>query len=1268
MMKSETMALLPLVFAMSAACAETLKVEFPVPGHPEYPQDVRARTFTLMQREKLAFTYSYRARQEGMDPETPADNSNFGMNMCVRYMDGSVKWFDPGRESAGGFRLSGEGVRPSPRKTIWQELSGEFDPPRAVSNVTLYCRIARPGKAWFDSLSVREHKRDVQRGPCTFKERKGYIQLANDFIRMVIDPAHGGAVVRLHTLADGKEHAGGGKGGLFADAFEGRSPDFTRVYEVVRRRDTPSSAEVTLRLTGPAGHPFLEIEKTFRLERDKRGVEVTRTYRNLPAAMSDVEITPTGEGRKERLTIPLGGSVTRSRVFFAPERDNPRNDARETSGRDFKLELSRELVTPHTPWLKPYAGGKTRALFILDIRQQREIVELAQRMDLDFRTVRIAQVWEYMAWGMIDRYSTYTFADMNRDLAAELADGSFDVVVIAGRLRERLDDANRRKIRAMLSAGTGLVAVENRGLIPAGYKETAEGAEYVKNGIPGELLPFGADRVRSFADGDSRAVLLEYRAFDGLTPFVYYNQKEPGFFYADYTLGMVAKSLLWAAKKDMPVPAGAKVEESSEDSGDGLMIRRRIYSGAKGRYGFSCEVRRGESSPEAKARFERRQRELEFPARAPEWPDFPFSVGECCHRNGIKRYLLPLRYSQLTSLGVNQIRFWAVDGPDHYRPYFKYNLGFDFPVGKGGQLALNRFQKEFSEPYAKTKDRRYLVRKPCLSDPEFLAEDAASVAATIDRLACLHPVSYDCGDENSLTRWSAAFDFCLGGHCLEGFRSWLKGQYGTLDGLNASWGTAFAGWGDVKPDLTEEARERAKRTGRRAYGAWADHRRYMELVYARYFAGVKKIVLEKSPAARFDMSGTQPPNGWTGMDMWLIGKIVDLPALYDVENLGEIIRSFHRPFAHPWFGYHLDGRRGRWRVWNDAFRFLDFGISFYHEGLMLMPDYTVPKQVAELAGALTDLRSGGARLLRSLKAEEEALIHYSQASVHAAQIENRYADFLGVRETWCRRLVASGVQFRFVSYAELEEGVLDRTEAKTVILPHSAALSAKEVAALLRFAGRGGRVVGDAQSGRMDEHCRELEENPLSGVVVGDAALPKENSDGVRVFRFRSRLGLAGRYYGFTRDVDAKGAEARRKVRLDKPGYVYDLRAKRALGLCGSFETALPPGEAAFFAVLPYEAGKLSVAGPAGAEAGGKAVFSLSLPVSSGKCGFHPVKVDVFDAGGRRVNALSGMTEVKSGAGEWTLEIPSGTPPGNLRIVFTDFITGCTSAVAVRAF
>ena len=1244
--------------------SEELHVVFPVPGHPDYPQDVRSRTFTLMQTEKRSFTYSYRARAEGMDPATPPGNSNFGMNMCVRYMDGSVKWFDPGRESGEGFRLSGEGVRPSPVKQGWQELSGKFVPPRAVSNVTMYCRIARPGKAWFDGLKIAEHEKRAESKACTFKERKGYIQLANDFIRLIVDPAHGGTVARLWVKTNGVEYAAPGRGGrFFGDAFEGQAGNTNRVYEVIRRRDTPSSAEVTLRLTGPAGHQFLQIEKTFKIFRERRGVEVTRRYRNLPAAMSDVEITVLGESGRERIAVPLGGSVARKRVFFGDE-DAPSGvgEQQEAAG-PHGFELSRELVTAHTPWLCPYALGPTRALFILDLRQQREIVELAQRMDLDFESVRIAYVWENMGWGMIERYSAYSFADMNRDLAEKLKDGKYDVIVMAGRLWERLDEANRSTVSSLLASGTGLVAVETPPPVFAEYRETKSADGYILRNLPAELLPFGADRVKTYTRGRSRAVLLEYKAFDGLTPFVYYNLSEPPFFYADYILGMVAKSLLWAGRRELDAPAGAKEERSVEDTGEGRQIERTIFTDAKGRrYDFACRVVRGTSTSEAADSLRRRRAELEFPSAPTPWPDFPFSIGECCHRNGIKRYLLPLRYAQLKKLGVNQIRFWAVDAPDHYRPYFKYNLGFDFPVGKGGQLEGSRFQREFSEPYAKTGDRKYLCRRPCLNDAGFLAEDLKKVRETVKRLSPLYPASYDCGDENSLTRWSAEFDFCFSGHCLAEFRRWLKECYMSLDELNAAWGTGFKSWQEVMPDTAKESRRRNAPLARKAYGAWADHRRFMELTYARYFMQVKSEVQKLAPGTRFDMSGTQPPNGWTGMDMWLIGKVVDLPALYDVENLGEIIRSFRRPFAHPWFGYRFDGARGRWRAWNDAFRFLDFGISFYHEGLMLMPDYTIPVQVAELGEALVDLRAGGARLLRSLEAEEEALVHYSQASVHAAQIENRYADFLGVRDVWCRRLVASGVQFRFVAYEEIEQGILDSTGAKAVILPHSAALSAKEVGALRRFAARGGRVIGDAHSARMDEHCRELAENPLADAVVTAFDFGPEIHDGIRVFKFRSRLGLPGAYYGFTRDVDGKGAEAARKIKLPRKGFVYDLRRKRALGLRAAFDVALKPSEAAFFAVLPYRVESMTARLEGMVSAGGTARISLSMQVSEGLSAFHPVKADVYDREGRLLEAASGMTEIIKGTGEWKFKVPAEVSEGG-RAVFTDFITGRTAGV-----
>jgi hypothetical protein len=254
------------------------------------------------------------------------------------------------------------------------------------------------------------------------------------------------------------------------------------------------------------------------------------------------------------------------------------------------------------------------------------------------------------------------------------------------------------------------------------------------------------------------------------------------------------------------------------------------------------------------------------------------------------------------------------------------------------------------------------------------------------------------------------------------------------------------------------------------------------------------------------------------------------------------------------------------------------------------------------------------------------------------------------------------VQFRFIAYAELESGVLDRTEAKTVILPHSAALSAEETDALRRFAARGGRVVGDAQAGRMDEHCHELRINPLAGILTDDPAFGPELNDGVRVFRFRSRLGLPGRYFGFTRDVDAKDASSRRTVTLECPAFVYDLRAKRALGCVKSFETELAPGAATFYAALPYEVKAFTVSAPA-ESSGTDAVFKLSLAVSTGKSGYHPVKVDVYDAAGKRLEAECGMTEITRGTGEWRLRPPQDAPHGPRRIVFTDFFTGRTCAV-----
>ena len=45
---------------------------------------------------------------------------------------------------------------------------------------------------------------------------------------------------------------------------------------------------------------------------------------------------------------------------------------------------SREVVTPHIAWANPYASGKLRVLFIGHRYRMREVIEFAQRLEMDY--------------------------------------------------------------------------------------------------------------------------------------------------------------------------------------------------------------------------------------------------------------------------------------------------------------------------------------------------------------------------------------------------------------------------------------------------------------------------------------------------------------------------------------------------------------------------------------------------------------------------------------------------------------------------------------------------------------------------------------------------------------------------------------------------------------------------------------------------------------------------------------------------------------------
>lgn len=100
------------------------------------------------------------------------------------------------------------------------------------------------------------------------------------------------------------------------------------------------------------------------------------------------------------------------------------------------LSPTEELVTPHITWLKPYSQGPLKILFITYQGHEsfgsgaREVVELAQRMDLDYKVfqMRKPDVFWVQSGGP-DNPSTVTLEMKEKELKEKL-EGNYDLIIL----------------------------------------------------------------------------------------------------------------------------------------------------------------------------------------------------------------------------------------------------------------------------------------------------------------------------------------------------------------------------------------------------------------------------------------------------------------------------------------------------------------------------------------------------------------------------------------------------------------------------------------------------------------------------------------------------------------------------------------------------------------------------------------------------------------------------------------------------------------------
>jgi hypothetical protein len=322
------------------------------------------------------------------------------------------------------------------------------------------------------------------------------------------------------------------------------------------------------------------------------------------------------------------------------------------------------------------------------------------------------------------------------------------------------------------------------------------------------------------------------------------------------------------------------------------------------------------------------------------------------------------------------------------------------------------------------------------------------------------------------------------------------------------------------------------------------------------------------------------------------------------------------------------------------------------------------------------------------------------------------------------KLVAHlGLQHDIVSSALLAQGVLQHGGWRVLILPDAIALSPQEANEIRRFAERGGTVIADREPGLYDQHSRRLAKPPLAdmfpapkpglSVPVGKGKAvyaaprtgyddPAAGADARSLRDLRQVLASAGIQWPFTladsaghspenvetnafqngnttiiafqRDLPAPGkpGEARgaQIVTLTLPhkSYVYDVRAKRALGNVDRLNFALDPYEPTLLAVANAPLPPPAVTAPQRMHRGEGAELHLAFDQSPDKA-THTLHLEVSSPSGRIVTEYSENILISDRTASRSLRLPANAETGLWNIRATDVLSGqgATASIEVAA-
>ena len=223
-----------------------------------------------------------------------------------------------------------------------------------------------------------------------------------------------------------------------------------------------------------------------------------------------------------------------------------------------------EVVTPHICWAKPYYGEPLKVLFITYTYGMREIIELTQRMSLDYEVSGIGRRREFGISGENRSIKGGSAEECKQDLTNKLS-SNYDLIVIGNIKWDELPLICRAQILKKVKEGTGLVAY-----VPIGrdeyFNKVLSKKIPVKNIIsafPFSLLSafskypdfntFLRNTLKVYQFGEGRVILLDNITVPEkqmLTPGAKRPLLETKLLDYDYYLSLIIQSFFYVSRKE----------------------------------------------------------------------------------------------------------------------------------------------------------------------------------------------------------------------------------------------------------------------------------------------------------------------------------------------------------------------------------------------------------------------------------------------------------------------------------------------------------------------------------------------------------------------------------------------------------------------------------------------------------------------------------------------------------------------------------------------